>query len=146
MRLIIITFLSIIFFGFTPWQTDIQKAEQAAKTEHKLIILNFSGSDWCGPCIRLHKEIFESEIFTKFSDEHLVLLNADFPRLKKNQLPKEQQKKNDKLAEIYNKDGVFPLTVLLNSEGKVLKKWEGFPKESADELINEINDVADAIK
>ncbi len=146
MRLIIITFLSIIFFGFTPWQTDIQKAEQAAKTEHKLIILNFSGSDWCGPCIRLHKEIFESEVFTKFSDEHLVLLNADFPRLKKNQLPKEQQKKNDKLAEIYNKDGVFPLTVLLNSEGKVLKKWEGFPKESADELINEINDVADAIK
>ena len=96
MRLIIITFLSIIFFGFTPWQTDIQKAEQAAKTEHKLIILNFSGSDWCGPCIRLHKEIFESEVFTKFSDEHLVLLNADFPRLKKNQLPKEQQKKNDK--------------------------------------------------
>ena len=146
MRLIIITFLSIIFFGFTPWQTDIQKAEQAAKTEHKLIILNFSGSDWCGPCIRLHKEIFESEVFTKFSDEHLVLLNADFPRAKKNQLPKEQQKKNDKLAEIYNKDGVFPLTVLLNSEGKVLKKWEGFPKESADELINEINDVADAIK
>ena len=70
------------------WQTDIVKAEQSAKEEHKFIILNFSGSDWCGPCIRLHKEIFDSEIFSKYAADHLVLLNADFPRSNKNQLSK----------------------------------------------------------
>jgi thioredoxin-related protein len=146
MRLLLITLFSTILLSPISWQTDIEKAEQSAKAEHKLIVLNFSGSDWCGPCIRLHKEIFESEVFTSFANEHLVLLNADFPRSKKNQLSKEQQKKNDELADAYNKEGVFPLTLLLNPDGKVLKKWEGFPKESADEFTNEINGVANANK
>ena len=146
MRFLLISLLSLITLPSIIWQTDIVKAEQSAKEEHKFIILNFSGSDWCGPCIRLHKEIFDSEIFSKYANDHLVLLNADFPRAKKNQLSKEQQKKNDNVADIYNKDGVFPLTLLLNSEGKVLKKWEGFPKESADEFTNEINILLDANK
>ena len=146
MRFLFISLLSLITLPSIIWQTDIVKAEQSAKEEHKFIILNFSGSDWCGPCIRLHKEIFDSESFSKCANDHLVLLNADFPRAKKNQLSKEQQKKNDNVADIYNKDGVFPLTLLLNSEGKVLKKWEGFPKESADEFTNEINTLLDANK
>ena len=146
MRFLLISLLSVITLPSIIWQTDIVKAEQSAKEDHKFIILNFSGSDWCGPCIRLHKEIFGSEIFTKYADDHLVLLNADFPRSKKNQLSKEQQKKNDEMADAYNKNGVFPLTLLLNSEGKVLKKWEGFPKESADEFTSEINTLLDANK
>ena len=146
MRFLLISLLSLITLPSTIWQTDIAKAEQSAKEEHKFIVLNFSGSDWCGPCIRLHKEIFDSEIFTKYANDHLVLLNADFPRAKKNQLSKEQQKKNDEVADVYNKNGVFPLTLLLNSEGKVLKKWEGFPKESADEFTSEINNLLDANK
>jgi thioredoxin-related protein len=146
MRFLLITLFTGIFFSPINWQTDIGKAEQSAKAEHKLIVLNFSGSDWCGPCIRLHKEIFESEVFTTFANEHLVLVNADFPRSKKNQLSKEQQKKNDDLADVYNKEGIFPLTLLLTPDGKILKKWEGFPKESADEFTHEINTVAYAIK
>ena len=146
MRLLLISFLSLITLPSSIWQTDISKAEQTAKEEHKFIILNFSGSDWCGPCIRLHKEIFDSEIFTNYANEHLVLLNADFPRAKKNQLSKEQQKMNDEMADVYNKNGVFPLTLLLNSEGKILKKWEGFPKQSAVEFTNEINTLIDANK
>jgi thioredoxin-related protein len=146
MRLLLISFLSLITLPSSIWQTDISKAEQTAKEEHKFIILNFSGSDWCGPCIRLHKEIFDSEIFTNYANEHLVLLNADFPRAKKNQLSKEQQKMNDEMADVYNKNGVFPLTLLLNPEGKVLKKWEGFPKQSAVEFTNEINTLLDAHK
>jgi thioredoxin-related protein len=146
MRILLISLLSFMTLPSMTWQTDLVKAEQSAKEEHKFIILNFSGSDWCGPCIRLHKEIFDSEIFTKYAADHLVLLNADFPRSNKNQLSKEQQKKNDQVADVYNKDGVFPLTLLLNSEGKVLKRWEGFPKESADEFTHEINAVLDANK
>lgn len=144
MYFLLVSLLSLITLPSGIWQTDINKAEQIAKEEHKLLLLNFSGSDWCGPCIRLHKEIFDSEIFINYANEHLVLLNADFPRAKKNQLSKEQQKKNEEMAEVYNKSGVFPLTLLLNSEGKVLKKWEGFPKQSADEFTHEIKTLTDA--
>src|SRR5690349_16299822 len=103
MKLLWITLLSSLFITTTnSWETDFDKAQQTAQTEHKLIILNFSGSDWCGPCIRMHKEIFESDVFKKYATDHLVLVNADFPRLKKNQVSSEQLKKNNKLAQTYN--------------------------------------------
>jgi thioredoxin-related protein len=137
-------FLSTILFFTTTWQTDFEKAKKEAKAEDKFILLNFSGSDWCGPCIRLRKEIFDSESFAKYADEHLVLVNADFPRLEKNMLSKEQQKQNDALADKYNSDGAFPLTVLLNADGKVIKKWDGFPSETAEEFTNDVKAAADA--
>ena len=138
-------FLIILFCSFLPstlnWETDIDKAKQRALLENKLILLNFSGSDWCGPCIRMHKEIFQSDAFEKFATENLVLLNADFPRLKKNQLSKELQKKNDLMADSYNQEGAFPLTLLLSAGGKVLKKWDGLPKGSPEDFTNEIKSI-----
>lgn len=119
------------------WGSDFSEAQKKAKEEQKFILLNFSGSDWCGPCIQLKKEVFQSESFKLFAADKLVLLRADFPRLKKNQLPKSQQEKNDLLAEKYNAEGKFPLTVLINSEGKVVKQWEGF-QPSTTKFINEI--------
>ena len=101
--------------------------------------MNFSGSDWCGSCIRLHKEIFESEAFNNLANEQLVLVNADFPRMKKNQLPAALQQQNDKLADTYNSGGVFPRTLLLNAEGKVIKEWDGFPKQGAALFIDDLN-------
>ena len=127
------------------WETDFEKAKQTAIKEHKIILLNFSGSDWCGPCIRMHKEIFENDAFKKFADETLVLVNADFPRLKKNQLSKELQKQNDHLADLYNPDGIFPLTVLLTAEGKVLQKWDGYPDAGPEEFVKQIK-TADVAK
>jgi len=120
------------------WENDFEQAQKKAVTEHKFILLNFSGSDWCGPCIRLTKDVFESASFATFSSENLVLVNADFPRLKKNQLSKEQQKKNDKLADKYNSQGVFPLTLLLNEKGKIIKSWEGNPGLSTEQFISQI--------
>ena len=119
------------------WGSDFSEAQKKAKEEQKFILLNFSGSDWCGPCIQLKKEVFQSESFKLFAADKLVLLRADFPRLKKNQLPKSQQEKNDLLAEKYNAEGKFPLTVLINSEGKVVKQWEGFQPSTA-KFIKEI--------
>jgi thioredoxin-related protein len=124
------------------WKTDFIKAQSEAKQSHKLMLLSFSGSDWCGPCIRLHKEIFGSEEFQKYAVENLVLVNADFPRLKKNQLPKEQVKQNEVLAEKYNKTGKFPFTVLLDENGKVVKEWEGLPKETPEQFVGEVSTVA----
>ena len=113
----LLTFLisSLVGAGSPVWFTDFNKAKTEAVTENKYMLVNFSGSDWCGPCIRLRKEIFDSEAFIQYADEHLVLVNADFPRLKKNMLSKEQQKQNDSLAGVYNIDGAFPLTLLLDA-------------------------------
>jgi thioredoxin-related protein len=132
--------LVFILSSFTvpAWQHNLDKARQQAVAEHKYILLNFSGSDWCGPCIRMHKEIFDTDAFTVMAEKKLVLVNADFPRLKKNQLPKEQQQLNDKIADAYNRKGDFPLTVLLRSDGSVVKSWEGFPKMTTEAFIADI--------
>ena len=126
------------FILATEWQHNLSDALKIARTQHKYLLLNFSGSDWCGPCIRLKKEFFETDIFKKMADSELVLVNADFPRNKKNQLSAEQQKINDDMADRYNPKGIFPYTLLLNNDGKVMGTWEGLPNESADKFIQEI--------
>lgn len=146
MQFLWMTLIKVFLFTGGGWQTDFDKATVQAKTEHKYILLNFSGSDWCGPCIRMHKEIFESTEFTQYADDHLVLVNADFPRLKKNQLAPEHLKRNNHLAEMYNKEGDFPLTLLLNEEGKVIKTWQGLPKESPAAFVEQVKAATDAGK
>ena len=123
---------------FPGWGTDFDKARETAKQEHKYILLNFSGSDWCGPCIRMHEEVFGSQAFKDVAGKDLVLMNADFPRLKKNQLPREQQQQNEHLADVYNTKGDFPLTVLLSADGKVIKQWVGFPGKGPEQFVSEI--------
>lgn len=144
MRSYFIPVILLALFFSRGWEKDLETAKQKAHSEHKLILLEFSGSDWCGPCIRFRKEVLETTAFTGFADSSLILLNADFPRLKKNQLPKEQQKKNDKLADKYNPDGIFPFTVLLDADGKKLKTWEGYPDLTAAEFISQLKAYRDA--
>lgn len=144
-------FLSVLLLGFfftssTNWETDFDKAQQEAQAQHKLILISFSGSDWCIPCIRLHKEVFDSEAFQSYAKDNLVLVNADFPRLKKNQLSKDQQKKNDKLADKYNQQGSFPLTVLVDEKGNVIRSWEGYPDMTPEQFTGQIKTLVDARK
>jgi thioredoxin-related protein len=129
--------LSILFFSLLSWMGDFSQAQKDASAQKKLILLNFSGSDWCGPCIKLKHDVFESEAFGQYAQDKLVLVRADFPRLKKNQLPADQQARNDQMAERYNPNGKFPLTVLINSQGKVLKEWEGY-QPSVQKFIAEV--------
>lgn len=136
-----IVLLSFLLLSFTTWETNFEKAKTTATKEHKYILLNFSGSDWCGPCIRMHKEIFDNEAFQQFATQKLVMMNADFPRQKKNQLSKDLQKQNDQLADKYNSKGSFPMTALLDANGNVLRSWEGLPKENADQFLNELKDL-----
>lgn len=136
------TFLSFllfaVFFNKSQWLTNLDEAMQTAKAKHEFILLNFSGSDWCGPCIKMHDKIFNSDVFDQYASDHLVLVNADFPRLKKNRLSADQQKINDALADKYNPKGIFPYTLLLDSEGKVLKTWEGFYEAGAEDFVYQI--------
>lgn len=119
------------------WNTNYKVAFTQAAKEHKMILLNFSGSDWCGPCIKLHNEVFTLDAFNTIAEANLVLVNADFPRAKKNQLSKDQQRLNDELADKYNQQGDFPLTVLINQEGQVIKAWTGYPA-NVDDFINDL--------
>lgn len=65
------------------WMTDFELAKEKANQENRNIVLVFAGSDWCAPCIKLEKEIWQSEEFKKYSDNNYILLKADFPRQKK---------------------------------------------------------------
>jgi thioredoxin-related protein len=141
MKILFILLLSVISIG-NIWESDFTVAKTKATESHKNILINFSGSDWCGPCIRTHKEIFEKDDFMKYATDHLVLLKADFPRLKKNQLSAEQLKKNNDLAIKYNPDGDFPLTVLLDENGKVIKEWKGFPNVTSEVFVKEVADAS----
>lgn len=143
MKNILVIALCFMSMSFSGWENNFETAKMEAKQNHKCILLNFSGSDWCGPCMRLKKEIFGSEVFKKMADENLVLVNADFPRNKKNQLSKEQQKMNDALADRYNANGSFPLTVLLNTDGQVIKQWDGLPVEKAADFTNDVKAIID---
>jgi len=116
------------------WKTNFDESQKLAIRQNKKILLVFSGSDWCAPCIKLKKEILLSAEFVDYSKENFVILNADFPKRKKNALPETQQKHNNMLAERYNKEGHFPLVVVLDSEGKVLGKT-GYKKIPPNEYI-----------
>ncbi len=123
-------------------QSRLENAKKQASEKNELILLNFSGSDWCIPCIKLHKNIIESDEFKKLETENVVVyINADFPRNKKNQLSPELKKENASLADQYNKKGLFPYTLLLSSEGKILKSWEGLPSENALAFSKEIRSI-----
>ena len=143
MKNLSLLFICVAALSFTTWQPDFNKARQVAKAENRLILLNFSGSDWCGPCIRMRNEIFENEKFSAMADSLLVLVNADFPRNKKNQLEKKIKEQNETLADQYNPTGKFPFTLLLDANGKIIKSWDGLPDEDAGQFAYEIKRICD---
>src|ERR1044072_113666 len=126
MKLLLLLLTAGLGLSFAPWQPNFEAAQKLAKEKDKYILLNFSGSDWCGPWIRLHNEVFESNAFNELANQSLVLYKADFPRNKKNQLAKEVQQSNEALADRFNPLGKFPYTVILSADGKVIKAWEGY--------------------
>lgn len=120
------------------WVGDYDKVVALAKTEDKPIVLVFSGSDWCAPCIKLNNNIWKSEDFISYSSEHYILYKADFPRKKTNKLPEEKIKSNQLLAEKYNPRGYFPLVVILNKNEEVMGTT-GYAKVSPKQYISRIN-------
>lgn len=132
--IILILWLSFVNVDAQLWQTDIDEAKQIAAAKNQKIILVFQGSDWCAPCMKLEKEIWNSEEFINYSKDHFVLLKADFPRKKVNSLTKEQQQKNNQLAEKYNDQGFFPLVLVLNKDGEVIGKT-GYKNVTPKEYI-----------
>ncbi|MEO7120902.1 MAG: thioredoxin family protein [Ginsengibacter sp.] len=140
-NLLLSVLFSIATFSPPNWTTNMDAAKNTAKTENKYILLNFSGSDWCIPCMKLEQDVFNSSEFIQYSNANLVLVNADFPRKSKNKLSKEQQKLNDALADKYNPQGSFPFTLLLDAEGNKIKIWDGYYKDGPQSFIAEIKEI-----
>jgi thioredoxin-related protein len=142
----LICFAAFACLSGQSWHTNMEEALILARKEHRHVLLNFSGSDWCGPCMLLRKDILDQPAFMRLADSELVLVNADFPRKKKNQLTREQQQQNDQLADRFNTKGQFPLTLLLTAEGKVVKEWEGNPGVSPELFCGQVKEAIDEDK
>jgi thioredoxin-related protein len=115
------------------WTTDLPKAQAQAKMEKKLVLMDFTGSDWCGWCIKLHKEVFSQQEFADYAKKNLVLVEVDFPRAKEQSAA--LKKANQALQEKYKIEG-FPTIIVLDGEGKKLGElgYEPGPKQFLDKL------------
>ncbi len=116
------------------WTTDFKNASAAAKASGKYILLDFSGSDWCGWCKRLEKEVFSQDAFKDFAEKNLVCVLIDFPQAKKQ--PKELKQQNKDLARKYDIKG-YPTIIILSPDGKPVGKTgylQGGPWEYARHL------------
>jgi protein disulfide-isomerase len=110
------------------WLTDLKKAQEEAKASHKLILLNFTGSDWCGYCFQLDKAILSKPEFKDYASKNLVLVELDYPRRggpKWNAQSAEVKKQNAQLADKYDIQG-FPTLVVLDGDGKTVWRYEGY--------------------
>ena len=103
------------FGADSSWLTDYKKAQEQAKTDKKLLLLDFTGSDWCGWCIRLKKEVFSQPEFKDYASKNLVLMEVDFPRGKAQ--PGSLRDQNEQLAGRFGIQG-FPTIIVLDAEGK----------------------------
>ena len=114
------------------WMTDLPKAQALAAKEKKLVLLNFTGSDWCGFCVKLDREVFSTEKFAKYAKEKLVLVEVDFPSRKK--LPSELAKANQALKQKYSIRG-FPTLLVLDGKGKEVGRKVGYGGDGTDALL-----------
>tara|TARA_Y100001968_G_C19062684_1_gene574522 strand:- start:223 stop:660 length:438 start_codon:yes stop_codon:yes gene_type:complete len=121
------------------WQNSFSEAIAKANTEDKPIVLVFSGSDWCAPCIKLKKHIFDSAEFKDYANDHYVLYNADFPRKKQNQLPEDKMSVNKSLIEKYNPKGYFPMVVVLDKNEHVLGETGFVARTTPEKYLKKLN-------
>lgn len=118
------------------WIVDFKQAQQQAKSSKKLLLLDFTGSDWCPGCILLHRQVFATDQFRDYANKNFVLVELDFPRARV-QRP-EVAEQNQTLAEHFGIE-VFPTVVVLDSEGKKIGALIGYdPSEGAQGYIAEL--------
>jgi protein disulfide-isomerase len=125
-------------FAKAGWTDDYEKAKATAKAEKKMVLINFTGSDWCGWCIKLDKEVFSKPAFKEHMKDKYVLVELDFPQTKK--LPEKKKAANEALSEKYKVQG-FPTLVVLDSEGNQVGEL-GYVKGGPEAFIAELDKVA----
>jgi protein disulfide-isomerase len=113
------------------WGTSYEQGQQEAKASKKLVLLDFTGSDWCGWCIMLDREVFSQPQFKEYASKNLVLVEVDFPKRK--HVPAAMKEQNERLLMRYQVQG-FPTIIVLNSEGKMVAEL-GYMQGGPDAFI-----------
>jgi protein disulfide-isomerase len=120
------------------WLTDLKTAQDQAKTTHKFLLLNFTGSDWCGFCIQLDRAIFSKPDFKDYASKNLILVELDYPRRKAQNI--DIKKQNAILAERYQIEA-FPTLIILNENGKLVWRYEGLYQGSLAAFLADLDKV-----
>ena len=119
------------------WFTSMAQAQEAARKENKVIFVDFTGSDWCIWCIRLHDEVLSRPAFKEYAAKNLILLLVDFPRRKVQ--TREQKTANNALAQKYGIKG-FPTILILDANGNVLAKT-GYRRGGAAAYVEHLKNI-----
>lgn len=117
------------------WHTDFEIAKRESKKTGKPILIEFSGSDWCLPCIRLEKQVLKQEPFITFAQKNLVLVYCDLPYRKK--ISKELKAHNKALAEQYQAE-IYPVVVLVDATGKTIHRVDGYYGDPGDTYVGKL--------
>ena len=128
---------SMLWAGGAEWIEDIEAAQEMAKAKNRPILVNFTGSDWCGWCKRLDREVFSQNEFASFAKENLVLLKVDFPKYRK--LSKEKMRQNYAFANKYGVMG-YPTIYLMDSSGRTILKT-GYVPGGAERYIQHLTEA-----
>jgi thioredoxin-related protein len=127
MKKILITLLAATLYwqvnAADTWLTDLPKAEAQAKAENKIVLMDFTGSDWCPWCIKFKKEVLDDQKFLDYASKNVVLVEVDFPR--KTEQSADLKKANAALNDQYKVNG-YPTLVVLDKDGKEIGRQEGY--------------------
>ncbi|MEY2544124.1 MAG: hypothetical protein QOE81_1585 [Verrucomicrobiota bacterium] len=120
------------------WTSDYKKAQQEAKASHKLLLIDFTGSDWCGFCFQFDRAILSQPQFKDYATKNLVLMEVDFPVRKAQTV--ETRKQNLELKQRYQVEG-FPTLIVLNGEGKTVWRYDGLYQGGLTAFLAELDKV-----
>ncbi len=126
----------------TDWEDDFAKALERAAKENKYVLVDFSGSDWCGWCIKLDEEVFSKKAFKDYAKDNLVLVLLDFPRRK--ELPKKSREQNEALLKKYGVRG-FPTVLILNPKGEEVART-GYKPGGAEAYVEHLKKIIEDAK
>ena len=123
--------------GGDMWHTNMQQAIKEASNSGKYMLIDFTGSDWCGWCIKLDKEVFSQSEFKSYANENLVLVSLDFPR--KKEVSADIKKQNAHWQNIYGIKG-YPTIVLADPSGRPVARF-GYRKGGATPYVDYVSDL-----
>lgn len=126
--------LATVSIAAEGWLTDFEQAKKLAAEKDLPILADFSGSDWCGWCIKLDKEVFSEEAFKAYAEDNLILFLADFPRSKEQS--DEVKEQNKALSGKYGVRG-FPTVLLLDADGEVIERT-GYQRGGPEAYVDHI--------
>ncbi len=129
--------LSASAFATTPegWSENLDKALEKAKAEKKSVLVEFTGSDWCPPCIAMRKNVFTKKEFVTAASKKFLLVELDFPKGNE-----ELSKKNEPLAEKYKIEG-FPTVILLDSAGKEFTRFFASEHPTVEAFLKHLDEA-----